>query len=248
METFVGVDWASNGWICAVAGDDGAEVERHPSLLSVWHNHRDAARILIDIPIGLPSAGRRTCDELARERLGSARSSVFHVPCRAAVYAETYDEAKEINERATGHSVTSQAWGIIPRIREADEFLAEHPAVVGTVRESHPELCFTALNGWEPLETKHERDGIDRRTAILATLGDDLPAAYERVVRERIEDVPPFARRISSGSKADVLDALVLAGVARTDDLDTLPDRPELVSGRGSDGPELPMEIVYHEP
>lgn len=54
--------------------------------------------------------GERLSDTGAREILKTRKSSIFPVPCREAVYAETYEKACEVNERLTGKHISKQAW------------------------------------------------------------------------------------------------------------------------------------------
>lgn len=238
----VGVDWAGNGWVCATKDEEGWSAELYPSMLSVWRHHHDAESILVDIPIGLPATGRRSCDEAARAVLGRGRQgSVFWTPCRAAVYTQEYEAAKAENRDRTGNSISSQAWGIIPRIQEVDEFLQEIEPARGVVRESHPEVCFAKLRGGKGLSDSKTTDaGIDARLDILDEYGE-VSTVYHQLVDEHIDDVPPFARRIGTNNRDDLLDAMALAitGVVGGDDLSMLPDDPP------TDETGLRMEIVY---
>jgi hypothetical protein len=152
MPEYVGLDWAGKECSGAVLREDGTyDFDLYPSILSVWNAHRDADRILVDLPIGLRRDGKRACDEAAATVLKPHRhDSVFATPVREAVYAETLSKAKKYNEEH-GFSVTNQAWAICPHIREVDELFDLFPGAIGTVREAHPEVCFAALGGG-PLE------------------------------------------------------------------------------------------------
>lgn len=245
MAKYIGLDWASSGWFGVVLDDDGGpETDVFPSILSVWTAHKDADRILIDIPIGLKQDGKRACDEAAEEKLKPERqNSVFPTPVRQAIYAKTLTKAKEYNEEH-GFSVTNQAWGIIPLIREVDEFLDEFPEAIDTVRESHPEVCFAALNDDDPMEYRKSTDeGLEERKNVLRGEDEALKAVYEGAV-ETFIDHPPWARRMSKNAKDDILDALVLAHTARMGEaqLETLPEDPEIDSTKED---PLPIEIVY---
>jgi predicted RNase H-like nuclease len=79
------------------------------------------ACIAIDIPIGLLD-GSRACDIAARKLLGQPRgSSVFPVPCRAAIHATNYDDATAVNKQRTGKKLSVWTWGIVPKIKEVDD-------------------------------------------------------------------------------------------------------------------------------
>lgn len=247
MTKYVGVDWASRkGWLCVVIEEGNWSAEMQPSMLSVWHHHSDADTVLVDIPIGLPEDERRTCDEEAKDYLGpERRSSVFYTPCRAAVEAGSYDEASSLNKKHVGYGLSSQAWGIVPRIREVDEFLSEvEPGE--TLREAHPEVAFAGLTGGEAISTsKQGDDGIEARLDALEKGFDDASEAFRNLVKKHIDCVAPWQRRIGTANRDDLLDAMVLAliGQCSGGDFETLPVEPSTdeVVGRQ-------IEICYYEP
>ena len=243
MASYVGVDWASSGWLAVATDGEDWTATMHPSMHSVWFTHRDATAILVDIPIGLPGAERRACDRAAKEFLGDRASSVFWTPCRAAVEAKTYQQAKQANQECRGDSLSSQAWGLIPRIREVDRLLRDGVDIESVILESHPEVCFTALGDGESLPSKHDDDGIEARLAILGSIDDSLVDIYEQFEASLIEEQPTWARRIGASNRDDLLDAMVLALTATLggEDLRTLPESPPL------DAEGLPMQIVYTE-
>lgn len=238
MSTYVGVDWAAKGWFVAAVGtDDRWLCDLHPSIWSVWHAYRDAALILVDIPIGLPDpdGARRRCDEQAKALLGSRHPSVFYAPVRPAVYEHSLPAAKAINERA-GYSIQNQAWSIVPRIREVDEFLDARPGARDRYRETHPEVCFQALNGAPLRESPQTDAGIDERRRILWEAAPDTVEPY----RDAVETftLPRYAPMVTDPSH--ILDAFVTAVSARReDDLAILPPAPP------TDARGLPMGIAY---
>ena len=238
MATYVGVDWAATGWFAVFSRDGEWSAGFYPTIWSVWKYHSDADRILVDVPIGLPSVeqGRRRCDELAKQYLGRLHRSIFYTPVRDAVYEPNLDAAKAINEDA-GYSIQNQAWAIVPRIREVDEFLDTYPGARDRIRETHPEVCFRALNGDPLRHGKHSASGIEERLAILEAEHPELAAVYDDI-RETYA-TPEYAPRVSG--RHDVLDAMVAAVTAASPDaeLETFPDAPP------TDERGLPMEIVY---
>jgi len=169
-------------------------------LASAWHA---AEQVFVDIPIGLPSATRpsRACDIEARRRLGPGRaSSVFAPPCRDAVHALNLDDARAINQRELGRSLSAQAWGICPKIAEADTLLRAHPSLVQLFKEVHPELSFWALNGGRPMQfAKRAPEGSAERITLLMELEPGTQALIDRVLKEN--------RRSAVGSD-DVVDAI----------------------------------------
>ncbi len=239
MAKHVGVGWASNGWFGVVLRDDGSwETDHFPTVWSLWKRHSDASRILIDIPIGLPADGKRDCDVEARQKLGRQGTSVFYTPLRKAVYEQNLEAAKERNETA-GYSIQNQAWGIVPRIREVDEFLDMNPGARDRLFETHPELCFYSLNGKETVPPKQTGVGIDRRKALLADEHPDAMAIYEQA--KDLYLAPEYASFLSA--ETDILDALVAAVTAKrpTSELSRLPE--------GENPPRdkrgLPMQMLY---
>jgi predicted RNase H-like nuclease len=244
MASYVGLDWASNGWVVARLDDAGnLSVGFAPTVWNWWHERdRDPEQVLVDIPVGLAADRRRACDREAQARLGGRAGSVFLTPIRQAVYENGIEAAKaRHDERDAGYSISNQAWAIVPRIREVDTFLRRTDEVRALVRESHPELCFRKLNrGDEPVGAKADADGIERRKRLVCeAVGverEQLDATVETLTE------PRYAPRAGTD---DVLDAAVLAATAeRVADGDyvTLPEDPP------EDAAGLPMEIVAPEP
>lgn len=252
MERFVGVDWGSTGWICAIYDQANWDIEYHPSFLSVWHNHDDADSILVDIPIGLVQEGFRTCDELAKDELGKRQQSVFYTPPRPIFDCRSYPEAASEFEELTGRGMTTQTWSIMPRVRELDEFIAEFPEAHGGhagssngVRESHPEICFAHLGQDEETVSKLEDGGLDHRLSILEEHCSGVTDSYETLVAQHIDELDAYERRFSTNHRDDIVDAMGLAVTALVADgeFETLPKNPPTDSVR-----EVPVEIVYSEP
>lgn len=239
MAKYVGVDWAGKGWFGAAHLDDGTwQCDLYPSIHSVWNAHSDASLILIDIPIGLPAVTghRRRCDERAKQLLGTRHQSVFYTPVRDAVYETNLAAAKAVNEQA-GFSIQNQAWSIVPRIREVDEFLDANPGARDRCRETHPEVCYRALNG-APLETLPTEDaGRADREALLLEVQPSLEAPLAGAVETFTE--PRFAPLV--GDRGHIFAAFVAALTAGRErsDRSTLPESPP------TDARGLPMEIVY---
>jgi predicted RNase H-like nuclease len=245
---YIGVDGCSAGWIAVQFNEDGYEdTNLYEEIQALWIAHDNAAeQILIDVPIDLRenSNVKRPCDDAARKKLSPKRhSSVFPVPVRAAVHEESYEDAKETQEKRTDGSLGVQSWGIADKIAELDSFLCEtEPDAVGTIRESHPEVCFWALQGesateysktgqpaaafWERIEILEEIDG---------TIFDD--------VRDASADLD------AKIGNDDVIDAFALALTAspKTGSLRTLPDKWP-TDDTGDKTEKLPMEIVYAYP
>lgn len=231
----VGVDGCRGGW--CVAARRGA-LEWRFFCVSQWAElwkELDPIRLCyVDMPIGLPGGGitRRACDFAARRLLGRGRaSSVFPPPARATLSTRDYVTACAVNFEAAGCKISRQAFNIMPKIRELDEWLLSSSGFMDIILEAHPELVFQRLagNGW-PLPLKREEAG---RLARERVLRQAAPASWE-LLMQAIRDT-----RKAVASKEDWLDALALA-VACTQNRDHAvlrePERDQL---------GLPMQIRY---
>jgi predicted RNase H-like nuclease len=236
-DTFVvGVDGCRAGWIAVARNKDGLDYRLHATFAELLQAWPSAASMFVDIPIGLPSRSlpTRRCDTEARRLLGPGRaSSVFSPPCREAAHAADLGQAREINLRELGRSLSTQAWGICPKIAEVDSLLGKEPALVHRVKEVHPELLFWALNDGRAMQhAKKSREGAAERAVLIERL--------EPRAREFIEHVLQAHRRVQV-SRDDMIDALAamltvdLGPVGAWSKAATVPAVPE-VDDRG-----LPM-------
>lgn len=235
-DAYVGVDWSSDGWV-AVAFDAGGF--DHASVFEevgeLWARYEEgAARILIDVPIGLieEGSGGRECDGLARTVLGSRSSSVFTPPVREATRKRRYPAAKRVNERKADTGLSKQAFAISDSIAAVDDLLRNVPEARAIFRESHPEVCFRAFAG-EPLEhSKKTAAGYAERMRALATFDTEAPPIVQATAE---------ATAGTDVAVDDVLDAVALAYTAAPGpgSLYSLPSDPP------TDAKGLPMEICY---
>ncbi|MFW6056308.1 MAG: DUF429 domain-containing protein [Chloroflexota bacterium] len=236
---YVGVDGCRKGWVSVVLQDGEApRLDVYEDIESLWCTHYRADAILIDMPIGLPETGpdERECEIEARQHLGLRRSSVFPVPCRRAVYAESRHAAVEANRRHMHKSLSLQSLLLCKRIRELDELLRSESRARDVFREAHPELLFCGMNGGTPMTyAKKTVTGADERQALLATIvGEEVVAGLMAKGRR-------YRRRDLQGD--DVLDALACAiAVSHPDRLGTLLANPPV------DACGLPMQLVYWRP
>ena len=246
----VGVDGCPGGWV-AVWREGGGEPEVgiYVTFSGLIESFGADAVIAVDMPIGLPEfsgRGGRGPEALVRPALGARQSSVFSIPSRAAVYAETavfttiaewyaaHRRASAVAMRTSDppRGVSIQAFGIFPKIREIDALLRERPELRGRVIESHPEVAFMQLNGGQPMLLAKKAKGVvspagmEERKALLCRYG------YERVFLDQ---------RAPSGAKADdFLDAccmMLVAGRIRRGEAVSWPDPP------GSDAFGIPVAI-----
>ena len=248
--TLVGVDGCPGGWIAVWRQEGGGpSVRVFPVFAELIDAVPEDAIVAVDMPIGLPefsSRGGRGPEALVRPLLGPRQSSVFSIPSRAAVYAETapfttveewyaaHRRASEIAMRTSDppRGVSIQAFGIFPKIREIDTLLRERPNLRERVLESHPEVAFMRMNGDQPMRLPKKikgvvnPDGMEERKTLLWRHG------YGRTFLDR---VPP------AGAKSDdFLDAACMMLVAdriERGEAISFPDPP------GRDGLGIPVAI-----
>ncbi|HZO12771.1 MAG TPA: DUF429 domain-containing protein [Polyangiaceae bacterium] len=123
-----GVDGCRDGWI--VVGLDGgrfAGAGKYRTFREVVGAVPEAHAIGVDMPIGLVDEGERLCDRLARERVGPRRSSVFCVPPRSAIEAESYEDANAIALELWGRGISTQLYNLRAKILEVDEVVRDAP-------------------------------------------------------------------------------------------------------------------------
>lgn len=199
---FCGIDGCRGGWTAVFLPKSGpawAFAAVYPRWDAIPLRGVDMAAV--DMPIGLPDTGRRGCDQQARDLLGKARSRVFlHLRRPLLGFVDDYRAANAWAKK-NGKGLSVQAFNILPKIREIDEWIS--PRRQAALREAHPELAFARLNGGEALPSKATPEGLRQRKRLLRAAGfvglDDML----RAVRGR-------------GAKPDdLLDACVLTLTAR---------------------------------
>jgi predicted RNase H-like nuclease len=230
--TVAGADGCPRGWLLVTAApvDGGLElrgVQVVPDFAALLQTTAACAALAVDIPIGLAADGRREADLQARKRLGVPRSaSVFPTPARMLLGAATYAEANRLSWTQLGRGLPAQTYGLFAKLREADACMT--PEQQAGVTESHPEVCFWALNGDEAMRySKRTSEGRAERLGLLENV-------YGPAVRNLT--LPRGA------AWDDLYDACVLAWTAAHVAAGTavhLPSEPQ------RDARGLRMEIVY---
>jgi predicted RNase H-like nuclease len=238
MACFVGIDGCRAGWFTVSLFDDQSwELRVFSNVEEIWNSLSHAKLLLIDIPIGIRDEGpeERICDVEARKLLGKPRaSSVFPPPARPSLNYETCARASEVNYALTGRRIAVQTWGIVPKIREVDQFLRTTTKAKEKVREIHPEVLFWALNGRIAMTYNKKRlEGFVERLQVLR---QHFPQCDELAM----EALSKFPRNQVAGD--DILDALsaAITGLCGDVRLATIPKEPE------RDAYGLPMEMVYY--
>jgi predicted RNase H-like nuclease len=237
---YLGVDGCRSGWFIVQLNKAGSwKIAVVSSCESLVQFIKRSRLTLIDIPVGLYEAGgpQRECDQLARKALGMPQAaSVFPVPSRAAVYANSYLRACQINHRLLGKKLSKQTWNISGKIRQIDELLHNNLAIRKKLRECHPEVCFWALNNKTAMRfNKKQKAGREERMRLLSKF---LPTA------QRILECASDTYNRSQVAIDDIIDAMVLTVTAAlgNKNLSSFPEVPQL-DNRG-----IRMEITFWAP
>lgn len=234
VSEFYGIDGCRAGWFFVGIDKNQAYsfgVLEKFSEVDLFANR--AAVILVDIPIGLVSAGNteRLCDTAARKLLKPRGSSVFPAPARAALQEDSYLSGSEANFHAVGRWLSTQSWAITRKIRDVDDYIRSK-RTQGIVREMHPEVAFWALNDRKPLSfPKKKPVGAEERLDVLTRYFPNARDCRDQALNTyRRKDV----------AADDILDAMVGAVTAsHFPRIATLPESPV----RDEEG--VVMEMVY---
>lgn len=164
MTLLAGVDGCPGGWLCVThdteLGFRAATI--YPSADELLAAQPRPAVLAVDMPIGLPETGLRSCDSRAKELLGARHMCVFHAPTRRALLAPSRKAAARI----LGRGVTCFEWELYSKIKNLDHYLK--PEDQCSVFEVHPEICFSFLNGNRALpESKKTPEGMRSREELL---------------------------------------------------------------------------------
>jgi len=249
MSCNVGVDGCPGGWIAVWQDDGEPAVLVFPAFAGLIAAFPEDAIIAVDMPIGLPEfsgQGGRSPEALVRPLLGQRQSSVFSIPSRQAVYAETspfttvaewyaaHRRASEVAVRTSDppRGVSIQAFGIFGKIREIDTLLRERPDLAERVIESHPEVAFMRLNEGAPMALPKKVKGIVNPAGM---------AERKALLRRHGCEQAFLDRRPPAGAKSDdFLDAccmMLVAGRIRRGEAVSYPDPP------GRDAHGIPVAI-----
>ncbi|SRR5581483_1114329 len=138
----LGVDACKSGW-AGIVLSDGAVDLYFATVIGDLAEQAAAGGpldvIAIDMPIGLPDAGRRQADMLARKLAGPRWASVFMTPVRAALEEDDYAAATAVNLKLAGEGISRQAHGLRAKILQVDQWVRHAPYCVVEV---HPEVSF----------------------------------------------------------------------------------------------------------
>jgi predicted RNase H-like nuclease len=226
LRTIAGVDGFRGQWLSVQERPDGLRDIEFISSFAELIARDEIDLFVIDIPIGLPDTGARSCDLLARRALGPRRSSVFPAPIRPMLDATSYRDASSRRYAVEGKRCSKQLYGILSLVRDVNSQMT--PALQRRVREGHPELSFTLLNGGVPLASgKGTPDGRRERVTLLEPFFPEI--------EQLVAQFDPRA------AVPDLLDAYALLWTARRlleERANRYPDNPE------NDGYGLAEEII----
>lgn len=213
-----GVDACRTGWVAVIlSGGKFKEAFTVGDTSELFRKLEACDCVAIDMPIGLPTDGRRECDELAREFVGPRRSSVFFAPIREALLKESHKEATALSKERTGHGISIQAYSLREKIFDLEGALEADPAMNEKSFEVHPEVSFRELlnlagKGAVTIPTKKSWAGQALRRSELEG------------VRIVVPDDVGDAGRVPTD---DLLDAAIAAWTAdryQRDEADGLPE------------------------
>jgi predicted RNase H-like nuclease len=156
-----GVDGYRKRWVAALDSGDGATCLELVDTFAEFVDRSELRRIIIDVPIGLPEYGARSCDRLARAMIGPRKNSVFPAPIRPMLDAASYKDACDRCYRVDGKRCSRQIFNILPLIRSVNENMS--PLQQDWVHEGHPEVSFTALGGQPMRSYKAKPEGQKQR-------------------------------------------------------------------------------------
>ena len=195
-----GVDGCKGGWV-VVQRQGGVVTARVVETFDAVVRSAPSGPLFVDMPIGLPESDDRQVERLARQRLPGRAGSVFNVPARSAVYAESFQAACDCNVRAQGKKISLQSWYICPKIKEVDRCLQAQPRLRARVLEAHPELLFATFGGVPMRYSKKQAMGQGERIKLLEHQGlmpREVLAELYRHTRKALVQID------------DVLDAMIL--------------------------------------
>lgn len=168
-------------------------------------------------------------------------STVFRVPIREALEADTSEEANTASREGTrsdetdGVGVQPPAYAIRTQILEVNDFIEGCTRdTTDVLYEVHPELCFTAFSGSPPQYSKTTAHGVAERIEALDTVVEDAGT----LVSETLIAVKNTIDDNSEIGVDDVLDTLAAVYTAGAPDAEF-----QLLTGEADTDP--PQRMAY---
>jgi predicted RNase H-like nuclease len=179
----VGIDGCKAGWMAVLVSEGGvADARVFPDFGAALAAFPTSDVYAVDIPIGLPTSGRRRADEAARAFVGPRAASVFWAPPRAALVVR-YEEAVRVCAALAAPGISRQAYGLGAKILEVEPFAARDARVV----EVHPEASFRALAGEPLVHPKTTWAGFRMRVRLLEAAGIAVPELPELPILDTVD-------------------------------------------------------------
>lgn len=165
-----GLDAYKHAWVGVRLSDGvfaGASV--HPDVASALVAFARCKVVTVDMPLGLPDEDEwaRAADQAARVFVGQRRSSVFAIPPRRVLDADSHAEAVMVCRARGQKGVSIQAYGLRTKLFEAN-LAAEADS---RVYEVHPEVSFRAMAGQPLAHPKKTWAGVMMRRRLLEEAG-----------------------------------------------------------------------------
>ena len=97
-----------------------------------------------------------------------------------------------MNQLILGKKFTPLTLGIMPKMKEIDEFLEMNSLYKNVIKESHPEVCFARLAGHTVMSKKSTMEGIEERLEILSryiSIEKDYLLKKEKELKCNLDDL-----------------------------------------------------------
>jgi predicted RNase H-like nuclease len=131
----IGVDGAAGGWLAVVLSDGGFhDAVRFFCFAELADRYRDAAAIAVDTPKSVYRIGSPRGQPPRSRIIQTARASIFLVPARRVIGAQTYEQALAVTRALGVQGISRQLYSLRDKILEVDEIPAARPNLV----EAHP--------------------------------------------------------------------------------------------------------------
>lgn len=178
-----GVDRWRKGWVVALysptSGSSSLRLD-HVSTIDAALELTSAVDVVaIDMPMALPTSGRRPAEVELKAALGTAGRSIFYSPTVDALGCADRASADAVNRAAGAGGISAQSWGLAGSIREVRSALTNHSAQQRWW-ETHPESAFAQMSGDVALASKRSATGAAERLKLLTPVSNDVLAVIER--------------------------------------------------------------------
>lgn len=211
-----GIDASSGGFFATIINKGNVKTAFDKSFENLIAKIGEVEPILVDVPIGLPVDSRRDCDIATKKLLGCRGNSVFYAPSEAALQCSNYDDANSAHRKAVGNGLSQQAYHLGKAIRQVSNHVSAR--YDGRIRESHPEVCFLALNDQPVAWSKSTKRGRRLRLELLDDVYDYSLSIYNEAKRDYLR---------KQAARDDIIDSMVLSWAASQPELGTLPANVE---------------------